>query len=109
MILLQIGRVDKIEENDKSSKINRIKESKKVVENNCGTTKEGVIKNPGTYSRMTIMKLIDSLVKVRMLIVKRDDSNRHIQHLYTNNEHVVLSLINDRGCCLIRYRILCDL
>jgi hypothetical protein len=30
-----------------------------------------------------------------MLIVRPDDLNRHIQHLYTNNENVILALIND--------------
>lgn len=74
----------------------RHKKILKYIEKNLGTTKEDVIKkNPDIGSRMTIVKLINDLIKMRMLIVRRDDSNQHIQHLYTNNEHVVLALIND--------------
>jgi hypothetical protein len=66
------------------------------VEKNPGATKEDVIKkNPVSMSRMTIVKLINDLIEMRMLTVRRDDSNQHIQHLYTNSKHVVLTLIND--------------
>jgi hypothetical protein len=77
----------------------RHKKILKYVEDNPGTTKEDVIrsdnKNQELGSRMTIVKAINELIKMKMLIVRRDDSNQHIQHLYTNNEHVVLSLFND--------------
>jgi hypothetical protein len=54
-----------------------------------------VIKNnPHIGSRMTIVHAIEALIEMRMLIVKRD-LNQHIQPLYTNNEHVVLSLFYD--------------
>lgn len=39
--------------------------------------------------------LIKDLIQNGMLIVRRDDSNQHTQHLYVNNENVVLSLLND--------------
>lgn len=68
----------------------------KYVKNNQGTIKDGVRKNnPEIGSRMTIMKAINDLIEMKMLIVRPDDSNQHIQHLYTNNEHIVLALIND--------------
>ncbi|MFZ0221531.1 MAG: hypothetical protein WAM42_07540 [Candidatus Nitrosopolaris sp.] len=74
----------------------RHKKILKYVENNQGTTKEDVIKkNQDIGSRMTIVKSMDDLIEMRMLIVRPDDSNQHIQHLYTNNEHVVLSLFKD--------------
>ena len=66
------------------------------VEKNPGATKEDVIKNnPVSMSRMTIVKLINDLIEMRMLTVRHDDSNQHIQHLHNNSEHVVLALIND--------------
>jgi hypothetical protein len=46
-------------------------------------------------SRVTTVKLIKDLIEDGMLLVRRDDSNQHIQHLYVNNENVVLSLLND--------------
>jgi hypothetical protein len=68
----------------------------KYVEKNQGTIKEDVIrKNQHIASRMTIVKSIDDLIKIKMLIVRPDDSNQRIKHLYTNNEHVVLVLNND--------------
>jgi hypothetical protein len=74
----------------------RHKEILKYIEKNQGTIKEDVIEqNPDIGSRMTIVKSIKHLIEMRMLIVRRDDSNQHIQHLYTNNEDVVLALIND--------------
>ncbi|MFY9794283.1 MAG: hypothetical protein WAK17_14175 [Candidatus Nitrosopolaris sp.] len=74
----------------------RHKKILKYVENNQGTIKEDVIKkNQDIGSRMTIVKSIDDLIEMRMLIVRPDDSNQHILHLYTNKEHVVLSLFND--------------
>lgn len=74
----------------------RHKKILKYIEKNHGTTKEDVIKkNPDIGSRMTIVKCINDLIEMRMLIVRRDDSNQHIQHLYTNNENVILTLFND--------------
>jgi hypothetical protein len=74
----------------------RHKEILKYIEKNQGTIKEDVIKeNQHIASRMTIVKSIKHLIEMRMLIVRRDDSNQHIQHLYTNNEDVVLALIDD--------------
>jgi hypothetical protein len=73
----------------------RQKEILKYVERKPGATKEDVIKNnPHIGSRMTIVHAIEALIEMRMLIVKRD-LNQHIQPLYTNNEHVVLSLFYD--------------
>ena len=73
----------------------RHKKILKYIEKNQGTTQEDVIKKTDIASRMTIVKLIKDLIKMRMLIVRPDDSNQHIQRLYTNNEHIVLALIND--------------
>jgi hypothetical protein len=73
----------------------RQKEILKYVEKKPGTTKEDVIKNNQHIgSRMTIVHEIDALIEMRMLIVKRD-LNQHIQPLYTNSEHTVLSLFYD--------------
>jgi len=73
----------------------RQKEILKYVGKKPGATKEDVIKNnPHIGSRMTIAKAIKELIEMKMLIVKRG-LNQHIQHLYTNNEHEVLSLFND--------------
>ena len=73
----------------------RQKEILKYVGKKPGATKEDVIKNnPHIGSRMTIVKAINELIAMKLLIVKRG-LNQHIQHLYTNNEHVVLSLFND--------------
>ena len=73
----------------------RHKKVLKCVEDTPGTTKEEIIKkNPDIGSRMTIVKAINDLIEMRMLIVKRG-LNRHIHHLYTNNEHEVLSLFKD--------------
>ena len=73
----------------------RQKEILKYVGKKPGATKEDVIKNnPHIGSRMTIVKAINELIAMKMLIVKRG-LNQHIQHLYTNNEHIVLSLFND--------------
>ena len=46
-------------------------------------------------SRVTTVKLTKNLIKDGMLIVRCDDSNQHIQHLYVNNVNVVLSLLKD--------------
>jgi len=74
----------------------RHKKILRYIGKNQGTTKEDVIKkNPDIGSRMTIIKSINDLIEMRMLIVTRDDSNQHIQHLHTNNEHIVLPLMND--------------
>jgi hypothetical protein len=68
------------------------------VKNNPGTLKENVIKymeKEGICSRMTTVNAIDDLVEERMLIVRRDDSNQHIQHLYFNHEHIMNALLDD--------------
>jgi len=73
----------------------RHKEILKYVGKKPGVTKEDLIKNnPQIGSRMTIAKAIKELIEMKMLIVRRG-LNQHIQHLYTNNEHEVLSLFND--------------
>jgi len=73
----------------------RQKEILKYVEKKPGATKEDVIKNnPHIGSRMTIVHAIEALIEMRMLIVKHD-LNQHIQPLYINNEHAVLSLFYD--------------
>jgi len=73
----------------------RQKEILKYVGKKSGATKEDVIKNnPHIGSRMTVLKAINDLIAMKMLIVKRN-FNQHIQHLYTNNEHGILALIND--------------
>jgi hypothetical protein len=99
--LLKLGRenrtrITQYESYESEELSGRDKKILKYIEKNQGTTKEDVIKkNPDVGSRMTVVKLINHLIEMRMLIVRRDDSNQHIQHLYTNNEHVVLALIND--------------
>jgi hypothetical protein len=78
----------------------REKKILKYVKNNPGSIKESIIRervidNLDIGSRMTVHKSVDELIEDGMLIVRRDDSNQHIQHLYVNNENVVLSLLND--------------
>lgn len=82
---------------DESAELSgRQKKILKYIEKNQGTTKEDVIKkNPDIGSRMTIVKSINNLIEMRMLLVRPDDSNQHIQPLYTNNKDIVLALIND--------------
>jgi hypothetical protein len=82
---------------DESAELSgREKKILKYIEKNQGTTKEEVIKkNPDLGSRMTIVKSINNLIEMRMLMIRPDDLNRHIQHLYPNNENVILALIND--------------
>jgi hypothetical protein len=82
---------------DESAELDgRQKKILKYIEKNQGTTKEDVIKkNPDIGSRMTIVKSINILIEMRMLVVRSDDSNQHIQPLYTNNEDIVLALINE--------------
>jgi hypothetical protein len=59
----------------------RQKEILKYVEKKPGATKEDVIKNNQHIgSRMTIVHEIDTLIEMKMLIVKRD-LNQHIQPL----------------------------
>ncbi|MGA8084217.1 MAG: hypothetical protein WB988_20375 [Candidatus Nitrosopolaris sp.] len=70
------------------------------VKNNPGTTKESITKkrvidNLDLGSRMTVHKAINGLIEDDLLIVKPDDSNQHIQHLYFNHENVVNSLLHD--------------
>ncbi|MGA9154828.1 MAG: hypothetical protein WBZ36_29945 [Candidatus Nitrosopolaris sp.] len=70
------------------------------VKNNPGTTKESITKrriidNLDLGSRMTIHKAINGLIEDKLLIVKPDDSNQHIQHLYFNYEHEVNLLLHD--------------
>jgi hypothetical protein len=78
----------------------RAKKILKYVKNNPGTIKEGIIReriidNLDIGSRATAAKSVDELIENRMLIVRRDDSNQHIQHLYSNHEHIVTSIFND--------------
>ena len=82
---------------DESTELSgRQKKILKYIEKNQGTSKEDVIKkNPDIGSRMTIVKSINNLIEMRMLIVRPDDSNQHIQPLYTNNEDILLAIIND--------------
>jgi hypothetical protein len=98
--LLKVGRetVKRVTEygSDESKELSdRQKKILKYIENNPGTIKERVLEKPKFGSRMTIDKSIDGLIGDGMIIVRRDDSNQHIQHLYFNNEHIVLSLFND--------------
>jgi hypothetical protein len=78
----------------------RAKKILKYVKNNPGTIKENIIReriidNLDIGSRATVVKSIDELIEDRMLIVRPNDSNQHIQHLYSNHEHIVISLFND--------------
>ena len=75
--------------------IEREKKILTYVKNNPGTIKERVLEKGDFGSRMTIDKSINGLIEEKMLIVKRDDSNQHIQHLYYNYEHIVTSLLDD--------------
>jgi len=99
--------IDKILKSEKPIKVeNRVKENAfygqdeltegqklvlKYVESHPGTTKEDIVRNLGTYSRVTIFKLVESLLELKMLII------RHIQHIFANNEHILLKLIHDLG------------
>lgn len=67
----------------------------KYVKDNPGTTKQGVVNNLHRYSRMPIFKTLNELVKEGMIVVRVDEFNTQIHHLFINNENILVSLIED--------------
>ena len=49
----------------------------------------------GKYSRVTIFKTISDLEKYGLIVVRPNQNNRQIHHLYVNNESILYLLIQD--------------
>lgn len=68
------------------------------VKNNDGTSKQAVVdhfKNNKMYSRVPVFRGIETLVKYRMLMVKVDNKNSQVHHLYINNQNLIASVQED--------------
>ena len=65
-----------------------------------GITKQSIVdhfgqEGSGKYSRVTIFKTISDLEKYGLIVVRPNQNNRQIHHLYVNNESILYSLIQD--------------
>jgi hypothetical protein len=65
------------------------------IRKNPGTTKKGVEDGIGKYSRVPVFRTISCLVRYGIVVVRKDENNSQIHHLYVNNENLLLSVIQD--------------
>lgn len=64
------------------------------IKNNPGTTQQRVIDNI-SRSRNTIHKAIHRLEKGQVIVIREDEHNSRIHHLFINNEHLLISLMEE--------------
>jgi DNA-binding MarR family transcriptional regulator len=79
---------------------NREKEILDYIRMSPGTTKQSTVdhfgqEGLGKYSRVTIFKTISDLEKYGLIVVRPNQNNRQMHHLYVNNESILYSLIQD--------------
>ncbi|MGC1931062.1 MAG: hypothetical protein WA667_18995 [Candidatus Nitrosopolaris sp.] len=81
------------EEYDFTEKEKRIRE---YIKNNPGTSKQGVVDNfKGTCSRGPILNTINQMEKEGIILVREDEHNSQVHHLFINNENLLVSLIEE--------------
>ncbi|MFZ0510928.1 MAG: hypothetical protein WAM14_04910 [Candidatus Nitrosopolaris sp.] len=82
------------EEYDFTEKEKRIRE---YIKNNPGTSKQGVVEDnfKGIYSRGPILTTINQLEKEGLILVREDEHNSQVHHLFINNENLLVSLIEE--------------
>jgi hypothetical protein len=81
---------------ERSELTKRQKEILEYVRKNPGKIKQQVVGYfDGNYSRKTVWKDLDILIKDHMIVVRKDKPNSLFHHLYINEENLLLSTIID--------------
>ena len=64
------------------------------IRKNPNITKQELVNNLGKYSRKPIFRVLKDLENYGMIIVRIDENNSQIHHLFVNDDSLLVSVVN---------------